>query len=86
MEVSINRIFEHDGHQYHLHCEDLGEEKAAFEVRVIEHGGILWQKRVSYEELKASATGPALLRMALRTKMTLTVQTVEAAIDRGRIP
>ncbi len=85
MEVSINRVFEHLGHQYHLHCEDLGEEEAAFEVRVIKQGGILWQKRISYEDLKSKAAGPGLLRMAVRTKMNSTVQTVEAAIAAGRI-
>ena len=32
--VGVNRVFEHEGKQYHIQAEDLGVEQACFEVRV----------------------------------------------------
>ncbi len=46
MIIGANRIVEHEGHAYHVQCEDLGTESANFEVRVYENGTVLWMKRV----------------------------------------
>ena len=34
MISGVNRIFEHEGRQYHIQGEDLGVDEACFEVRV----------------------------------------------------
>ena len=48
MIAGVNRIFEHEGREFHIQVEDLGEKQASFEVRVHPGGGTVWQKRMSY--------------------------------------
>ena len=85
MITGSNTIFEHGGKSYHLQAEDLGEEAKLFEVRVYVGGTVLWQKRVSYEEIWDQGLEKGPLQTAVRTKMEKTLLTVEAAIAKGKI-
>ena len=51
MIVGLNRAVEHEGRQFHVQVEDLGEAHACFEVRLHEGGGILWRKPLPFLEL-----------------------------------
>jgi hypothetical protein len=83
--VGINRIVKHAGREYHLQAEDLGLTLACFEVRVYDAGSVLWRKRVPYAELQAQQPGKAEFDEALRTLMQKTLNTVEAAIVKGKL-
>lgn len=85
MITGSNTIFEHEGKSYHLQAEDLGEEAKVFEVRVYVGGTVLWQKRVSYEDILQQGLEKSALQTAIRTKMEKTLLTVEAAIAKGKI-
>ncbi len=85
MITGINRIFEHDGRKFHLQSEDLGTEVGAYEVRVYDGGTVLWLKRMSYEELAAQELPQKEHEQALRLQMDKTLQTVQAAIAKGKI-
>ena len=83
MITGINTVYEHDGVNYHLQSEDLGEAAAVFEVRVYDQGTVVWQKRIPYGELGEL---PRPERdSALRSKMEKTLLTVEAAIAKGKL-
>lgn len=83
--TGTNTVFHHDDREYHLQAEDLGSEAAAFEVRVYDHGSVLWVKRISYSELEEKGLPKLEREQALRTKMERTLLTVEAAIAKGKI-
>lgn len=85
MITGSNTIFVHEGREFHLQAEDLGEEAKVFEVRVYDKGTVLWQKRVSYEEILAQGLSRQELEQTLRAKMEKTMLTVEAAIAKGKI-
>ena len=85
MIVGVNRIFQHEGHDYHIQVEDLGIEQAAFEARVYEKGTVLWRRRVSYADLLAKALPKAEQDEALNGLMERTIHTVQAAIARGKL-
>jgi hypothetical protein len=85
MIVGVNRIFEHDGREYHIQAEDLGLEQACFEVRVYEKGSVLWKKRVPYAGVSRSGLPKAELEEALRSLMGKTIHTVQAAIAKGKL-
>lgn len=85
MIMGTNRTCQHGGHEYHLQIEDLGLQQASFEVRVYEHGTVLWLKRVAYADLLARALPKAELEEHLRALMEKTLHTVEAAIAKGRL-
>ena len=85
MITGSNKIFVHDGREFHLQAEDLGVEAKVFEVRVYDSGTVLWQKRVSYEDILAQDLPKLQLEQALRTKMDKTMLTVEAGIAKGKI-
>ncbi len=85
MIIGINTIFEHDGRKLHLQAEDLGGEATAFEVRVYDEGSVVWQKRLSYDDIEARQLPKAERDKALREKMEKTLLTVEAAIAKGKI-
>ena len=55
MIVGVNKVYQHDGREYHIQCEDLGIEQASFEVRVYDKGTVLWHKRVPYADIVAQA-------------------------------
>ncbi len=85
MITGINRIFEHDGRQFHIQCEDLGDEVGAYEIRVYDSGTVLWLKRMSYADLVAKKLPQAEHEHDLRFQMDKTIKTVEAAIAKGKI-
>lgn len=85
MIVGVNRVYVHEGRSFHIQAEDLGLEKACFEIRVYDQGAVLWRKLVPYADL----VGQALPRLeqdeSLRALMDKTLQTVQAAISKGKI-
>ncbi len=85
MIMGTNRTCQHEGREYHVQIEDLGVTQASFEVRVYEHGSVLWRKRVAYNDLLARALPKTELEEHLRALMEKTLHTVEAAIAKGRI-
>ena len=85
MVIGINKVYEFEGRSFHLQAEDLGTEAKVFEVRIYDRGTVLWQKRVSYEDLLEQDLPKSDLENALRTKMEKTLHTVEAAIAKGKI-
>lgn len=85
MITGSNRVFHHDGQEYHIQAEDLGDEAAVFELRVYQGGGVVWLKRVGYRELLDQGLGKAEYEKALRGRMEKMILTVEAAISKGKI-
>jgi hypothetical protein len=83
--VGVNRIFPHGGVEYHLQAEDLGLEQSCFEVRVYEKGSVLFQKRVPYAETLVKTLPKLELEEAVRSQMEKTLQTVQAAIAKGKL-
>jgi len=81
----VNRVYEHEGREYHIQAEDLGVEQAAFEVRVYDGGAVLWRKRLPYAELLAKKLPKAEQDEELRALMDKTMQTVQAAIAKGKL-
>ena len=69
MITGINTVYEHEGRNYHLQAEDLGEEAQVFEVRVYDQGSVLWQKRVGYQDLISQELAKHDFEQALRGKM-----------------
>jgi hypothetical protein len=84
--AGLNRMFEHEGRQYHIQVEDLGEEPACFEVRVHSGGAVVWQKKMGYAETLAKGLPKTELDDEIRTAMEKALHTVEAAIARGKLP
>jgi hypothetical protein len=81
----VNRVYEHGGREYHLQAEDLGVEQAVFEVRVYDGGAVLWRKRLPYAELLEKKLPKAEQDEELRALMDKTMQTVQAAIAKGKL-
>ena len=82
---AVNRICEHEGRQYHVQAEDLGVPAAAFEVRVYDHGTVLFNKRVSYQDVLAKGLSRAEQDEEVLSLMRKTMTTVEAAIVKGKL-
>ncbi|PYQ13544.1 MAG: hypothetical protein DMF80_14825 [Acidobacteria bacterium] len=85
MIVAVNKVFPHDGKDYHLQAEDLGLEQACFEARVYDGGTILWRKRISYADVVARQLPKLEQDEALRSLMEKTLTTVQAAIAKGKL-
>jgi hypothetical protein len=85
MIVGVNRVYEHDGRQFHLQAEDLGVDEACFEVRVYDGGTVLWRKKVSYTDVLAQKLPKLEQEESLRSLMEKTLQTVQAAIAKGKL-
>lgn len=81
MVTGTNRIFEHAGREFHIQIEDLASGDTV-EVRVYDKGAVLWVKRMPYGEAIAGAPSRD---DAIRTFMEKTIQTVSAAIVKGKI-
>ena len=81
MVTGSNRVFEHGGREFHIQVEDLAQG-GSIEVRVYDKGAVLFVKRVPYEEAIA---GAPFREDAIRTFMEKTIQTVTAAIVKGKI-
>jgi hypothetical protein len=86
MIVGLNRVVDHEGRQFHVQVEDLGEAHACYEVRLHEGGGILWRKQVEYRDLLGQGLPKAEQDAAVRASMEKTLHTVVAAIARGKLP
>lgn len=85
MIVGVNKVFEHEGREFHIQAEDLGVELACFEVRVYDRGSVLWRKRVPYKEVLEKKLPRLELEESLRTLMEKTLHTVQAAIAKGKL-
>lgn len=85
MVTGINRIYEFEGRQFHIQCEDLGSDENAYEVRIYDGGSVLWLKRISYSDLAEQGLPKDDYEKALRLQMDKTIQTVQAAISKGKI-
>jgi hypothetical protein len=86
MIVGLNRAVEHEGRQFHVQVEDLGEAHACFEVRLHEAGAILWHKQVDYRDVLGRGLPKDEQDEAVRASMEKTLHTVIAAIARGKLP
>ena len=81
----VNRVYEHGGREYHIQAEDLGVGQAVFEVRVYDGGAVLWRKRLPYAELLEKKLPKAEQEEELRALMEKAMQTVQAAIAKGKL-
>ena len=82
---AVNRVFEHEGREFHLQAEDLGEPQSCFEARVYERGGVLWLKRIPYDDVLAQKLPRLEQDEAVRALMEKTLHTVQAAIAKGKL-
>ena len=85
MIVGVNRVFTHAEREFHIQAEDLGVAQACFEVRVYDHGSVLWHKRVPYTDVLAQQLPRLEQDEALRALMEKTIHTVQAAIAKGKL-
>lgn len=85
MIVGVNRVLDHGGKQYHVQAEDLGTEQACFEIRVYADGAVLWRKKVPYTEILQKSLPRTEQDEALNVFMEKTIQTVQAAIAKGKL-
>jgi len=85
MIVGVNRVFPHGGKDYHIQVEDLGEGQAAFEVRVYDHGAVLWRKKVGYADVLAKGLPHLEQDEEVRSLMEKIMHTVQAAIAKGKL-
>jgi hypothetical protein len=85
MIVGVNRVYEHEGKQYHIQAEDLGVDQAYFEVRVYDQGTVLWRKQVPYRAVLARALPKIDQDDELRSMMEKAIHTVQAAIAKGKL-
>jgi len=83
--TGLNRVFSHNGKEYHIQTEDLGSQAACFEVRVYDQGAVLWSKKVPYAEIVQKGLPKTEQEEALRSLMDKTLQTVQAAIAKGKL-
>jgi hypothetical protein len=83
--IGVNRVFEHSGKQYHIQAEDMGVEQGCFEVRVYDHGTVLWRKQVPYRAVLARALPRLEQDDEVRSLMEKTIHTVQAAIAKGKL-
>jgi hypothetical protein len=84
--VGVNKVFEHAGKEYHIQAEDLGTAQAVFEVRVYDHGTVLWRKRVPYAEILQKSLPRLEQEDEIRSLMEKMLHTVQAAIAKGKLP
>ena len=85
MIVGINRVVQHEGRDLHVQVEDLGLDQACFEVRVYEGGGVLWRRRIPYDDILRQGLPKTEQDDALRALMEKTLHTVQAGIARGKV-
>jgi hypothetical protein len=83
--AGLNRVVAHAGRELHVQVEDLGEAQAALEARVYENGGVVWHRRVSYQEVLARKLPRLEQEEELRALMERTLHTVQAAILKGKL-
>jgi hypothetical protein len=81
----INRVVEQEGSRYLVECEDRGTSEGAFEVRVVRDGSQLWSRRFPYQDLLERELPETELEHELAGRAEKTIQTVQAAIARGKL-
>lgn len=86
MIVGLNLRIDHEGRQFHIQVEDLGDARACFEVRLHEGGGILWRKQASYQDILAQKLPKNEQDDAIRASMEKMLHTVATAVARGKLP
>ncbi|HVO09513.1 MAG TPA: hypothetical protein VMX54_02055 [Vicinamibacteria bacterium] len=86
MIAALNLKIEHEGRQFHIQVEDLGEARASFEVRLHEGGGILWSKQVSYRDVLSQNLPREQQEDAIRASMEKMLHTAASAVARGKLP
>jgi hypothetical protein len=85
MITGVNRVYSYAGREYHIQAEDLGLEQACFEVRVYDGGSVLWRKKMPYAEILQKNLPKHEQDESLRALMEKTLQTVQAAIAKGKL-
>ena len=85
MITGVNRVYSHNGRDYHIQAADLGVEQACFEVRVYDGGTVLWRKKLPYAEILAKNLPKPEQDESLRALMEKTLHTVQAAIAKGKL-
>jgi hypothetical protein len=83
--VGANKVFAHEGKDYHIQVEDLGTGSACLEVRVYLGGAVLWRKQIPYQDVLEKSLPQLELEEELRGLMDRTIHTVQAGIAKGRI-
>lgn len=85
MITGLNKLFEHEGKQYHIQGEDLGVDDACFEVRVYDGGTVLWRKRIPYKDVLEKKLPKLEQEEALRSMLEKTLIAVQAGIAKGKL-
>jgi hypothetical protein len=85
MITGVNRVYEHEGKQYHLQAEDLGVGEACFEVRVYDGGTILWRKKISYRDILEKNLPKLEQDESLRALLEKTIIALQAGIAKGKL-
>lgn len=85
MISGVNKIFEHEGRQYHIQGEDLGVDEACFEVRVYDGGTVLWRKKIPYREVLEKALPKLEQDESLRALLEKTLIAVQVGIAKGKL-
>jgi hypothetical protein len=85
MISGVNRVYEHEGKQYHLQAEDLGVSEGCFEVRVYDGGTILWRKKIAYREIIEKNLPRLEQDEALRALLEKTLIALQAGIAKGKL-
>jgi hypothetical protein len=85
MIVGLNLRVEHEGRQFDIQVEDLGEARACFEVRVHQGGGIIWSKQVGYQDILDQKLPRNEQDDAVRSSMEKVLHTAATAVARGKL-
>jgi hypothetical protein len=85
MIVGLNLRVEHEGRQFDIQVEDLGEARACFEVRVHQGGGIVWSKQVGYQDILDQKLPRNEQDDAVRSSMEKVLHTAATAVARGKL-
>ena len=80
-----NRVFNHEGREYHIQGEDLGAAEGCFEIRVYDGGTVLWRKRVGYQDILQKNLPKAEQDESLRAFLEKTLLAVQAGIAKGKL-
>jgi hypothetical protein len=83
--IGLNKVFEHEGKQYHIQGEDLGTAAACFEVRVYDGGTVLWRKKIPYNDILAKQLSKLDQEESLRSMLEKTLIAVQAGIAKGKL-
>ena len=78
-------MYDHAGKQYHIQAEDMGVERGCIEVRVYDGGSMLWRKRLPYADILEKKLSLLEQDESLRQMIEKTLQTVQAAIAKGKL-